>query len=220
MDPLQLHIEALVFCSSSPISVEEIQKCTNELFDYTPEKEKIEELLGNIREKFADQNHAFELLHVGGGYLFYTKPAYQSTVGIHLKQKSKKRLSASALETLSIIAYKQPVVKSEVEKIRGVGVDYAVQKLLEKGLLEIKGRAELPGKPVLYGTSAKFMEYLGINDLSDLPKPKDIAQMENAIGEAEKEVEAIQAAMSQHKADSQTPDQSDSDTPQHKSKEE
>jgi segregation and condensation protein B len=100
-----------------------------------------------------------------------------------LKQQSRRRLSNSALETLSIIAYKQPVIKSEIEKIRGVNCDYSIQKLLEKELIEIRGKSDAVGRPLIYGTSAKFMEYFGINDLKDLPTPKDFAPEENTIGE-------------------------------------
>ena len=113
-----------------------------------------------------------------------TKPAYQASIGIMLKQQSKKRLSTSALETLSIIAYKQPISKTEIENIRGVNCDYAVQKLLDKGLVEIRGKAETIGRPILYGTSPKFMEYFGINDLNELPTPKDFTQEVNTIGES------------------------------------
>ena len=114
-----------------------------------------------------------------------TKPAYQSSIGILLKQQSKKRLSATALETLSIVAYKQPVTKTEMEQIRGVNCDYTIQKLLEKELVEIKGKAETIGRPLLYGTTEKFMEYFGINSLKDLPTLKDISEEENTIGEGQ-----------------------------------
>ena len=124
-----------------------------------------------------------ELVKSGGGYQFLTKPAYQASIGILLKQQSKKRLSNSALETLSIIAYKQPVTKSEAEQIRGVSCDYSIQKLLEKELIEIKGKSEGVGRPLLYGTSQKFMDYFGINDLKELPTPKDFSTEENSIGE-------------------------------------
>ena len=100
-----------------------------------------------------------------------------------LKQQSKKRLSTSAMETLSIIAYKQPIAKTEVENIRGVNCDYAVQRLLDKGLVEIRGKAETVGRPILYGTSQKFMEYFGISDISELPTPKDFTEEVNTIGE-------------------------------------
>lgn len=154
------------------------------MFEADVPESDIEAALGRIMEKYDAEEYAFGLNHSGGGYQFLTKPAYQASIGILLKQQSKRRLSTSALETLSIIAYKQPVTKSEVESIRGVNCDYAVQKLLEKGLLEIKGKSNNIGRPLLYGTSDAFMEYFGINDLNELPTPKDFAQADdNVIGE-------------------------------------
>src|SRR5882672_11890206 len=129
--------------------------------------------LHRIEEKFSSEEYSFQLYKSGGGYQFLTKPAYQASIGIMLKQQSKKRLSTSAMETLSIIAYKQPISKTEVENIRGVNCDYAIQKLLDKGLIEIQGKAESVGRPILYGTSPAFMEYFGINELNELPTPKD-----------------------------------------------
>ena len=124
-----------------------------------------------------------ELVEIAGGYQFLTKGAYHNTVAIHLKQTTKKRLSQAALETLALIAYKQPVIKSELEEIRGVSCDYALQKLLEKELVFIAGRSDGPGRPLLYGTTDKFMDYLGINNIQDLPKPKDFKEIENTVGE-------------------------------------
>ena len=147
-----------------------------------PDKD-IEEAIDTITEKFKDDSYAFQVVKTSGGYQFLTKPAYQASIGILLKQQSKRRLSTSALETLSIIAYKQPVTKVEMEQIRGVNCDYTVHKLLEKGLVEIKGKAETIGRPILYGTSEKFMDYFGINALGELPTPKDFAMDENQIGE-------------------------------------
>lgn len=149
--------------------------------------EDIESSLANLLLKYEDSLYPFRVVKSGGGYQFLTKPAFQASIGIYLKQKSKKRLSTSALETLSIIAYKQPITKTQVEQIRGVNCDYAVHKLLEKELIEIKGKADTVGKPVLYGTTLKFMDYFGINALSDLPTPKDFGQSaENEIGLQEK----------------------------------
>lgn len=145
-----------------------------------------EDIVGAIQrliDKFTHDDFAFQLNKAAGGYQFLTKPAYQASIGIMLKQQSKKRLSTSALETLSIIAYKQPVSKTEVETIRGVNCDYAVQKLLEKGLIEIQGKGETVGRPLIYGTSPKFMEYFGISEISELPTPKDFSQEINTIGE-------------------------------------
>lgn len=153
------------------------------MFDAEVPIEDIEQALANLQQKYASDEFSFEITKIGGGFLFYTKPAYQASIGIMLKQQSRRRLSNSALETLSIIAYKQPVIKSEIEKIRGVNCDYSIQKLLEKELIEIRGKSNAVGRPLIYGTSAKFMEYFGINDLKDLPTPKDFAPEENTIGE-------------------------------------
>ncbi len=136
-----------------------------------------------INEQLAESGFAFQIYAIGGGYQFLTKPEYQDTVSTYLKHKSKKKLSASALETLAIIAYKQPVTRSVMEQIRGVGCDYAVHKLLEKELIEIKGKAETIGRPVLYGTSQKFMDYFGINHIKDLPQLKEFSTEENTIGQ-------------------------------------
>ena len=156
----------------------------SEMFEADVPEKDISEALDRIDEKYKADEYSFSLNHTGGGYQFLTKPAYQASIGILLKQRSKRRLSTSALETLSIVAYKQPVTKNDVENIRGVNCDYAVQKLLEKGLVEIKGKSDAIGRPLLYGTSDQFMEYFGINDLNELPTPKDFAQADddNKIG--------------------------------------
>lgn len=184
MDFLSNHIEALVFCSPSPIKLKEIKECLTEMFEADVPEKDIQDSLEKIQNRYAAEEFSFDLNKSAGGYQFLTKPAYQASISILLKQQSKRRLSNSAMETLSIIAYKQPVTKVEMENIRGVNCDYAVQKLLEKGLVEIKGKAESIGRPLLYGTSEQFMEYFGINELSELPTPKDFAAPdENTIGE-------------------------------------
>ena len=172
-----------MFCAPKPITEGEIQDCLKEMFDADIPAEDITSGLKTIQDKFAVDAFSMELVKSGGGYQFLTKPAYQASIGILLKQQSKKRLSNSALETLSIIAYKQPITKSEAEQIRGVNCDYAIQKLLEKELVEIKGKSEGVGRPLLYGTSPRFMDYFGINDLKELPTPKDFSTEENSIGE-------------------------------------
>ncbi|EMR01290.1 Segregation and condensation protein B [Cesiribacter andamanensis AMV16] len=145
--------------------------------------EDIQGALAQLQERYASPDYAFELVALAGGFQFLSKPAYAAGVSILLKQQSKKRLSTSALETLSIIAYKQPITKSEVEQIRGVNCDYTIQKLLEKELVEIKGKADSIGRPLLYGTSPKFEEHFGLNSLRDLPTPKDFSADDNKIGE-------------------------------------
>lgn len=183
MDFLQNHIEALIFCSPSPIKLADIKSCLSEMFNADVPDDDILGAIERLEEKYAAEEYAFQLFKAAGGYQFLTKPAYQASISILLKQQSKKRLSTSAMETLSIIAYKQPISKTEIENIRGVNCDYAVQKLLDKGLIEITGKAETIGRPMLYGTTAKFMEYFGISELTELPTPKDFSAEVNTIGE-------------------------------------
>ncbi len=183
MDFLKNHIEALIFCSPSPIKLVEIKACLSEMFNADVPEEDILEAVQRLEEKFLSEDFSFQLFKAAGGYHFLTKPAYQASISILLKQQSKKRLSTSAMETLSIIAYKQPISKTEIENIRGVNCDYAAQKLLDKGLIEITGKAETIGRPLLYGTTAKFMEYFGITELVELPTPKDFSTEINTIGE-------------------------------------
>lgn len=186
MDYLANHIEALIFCSPNPVTDEELQSCLKEMFEAEVPLKDIAGGISRIEEKYQDENYSFGLVRSGGGYQFLTKPAYQASISILLKQQSRKRLSNSAMETLAIIAYKQPVTKSDVEQIRGVNCDYAVSKLLEKELIEIKGKSDTIGRPLLYGTNQKFMDYFGINGLKDLPTPKDFVQdEENTIGNEE-----------------------------------
>lgn len=182
MDYLVNHIEALIFCSPKPITEAEIQNCLKEMFDAEVPAEDISKGLSELNQRYDSEKYSFALTKSGGGHQFLTKPAYQASIGILLKQQSKRRLSNSALETLAIIAYKQPIIKGELEQIRGVNCDYAVRKLLEKELVEIKGKSEGVGRPILYGTSQKFMDYFGINDLKELPILTDFSQEENTIG--------------------------------------
>lgn len=180
---LQQHIEALIFASPQPIPLAEIRAVLIETFQNEVSEDEIREVIELSRQDFLGARFAFELVEIAGGYQFLTKGAYHPAIAVHLKQTNKKRLSQAALETLAIIAYKQPMTKNDMEAIRGVSCDYAVQKLLEKELVAIVGRADSPGKPLLYGTSGKFMDYLGIRTLGDLPKPKDFKELENTVGE-------------------------------------
>ncbi|MTI32387.1 SMC-Scp complex subunit ScpB [Xanthovirga aplysinae] len=183
MDFLQNHIEALIFCSTTPVKIEEIRNCLAEMFQTDIPEKDIKEALDALLKKYEAEEFPFQIFYLGGGYQFLTKPAYQASIRILLKQKSKRRLTTSQLETLAIVAYKQPVTKATIEQIRGVSCDYTIQKLLEKELISITGKAETIGRPLLYGTSAKFMEYFGINSLKDLPTPKDFVSEGSQIGE-------------------------------------
>jgi segregation and condensation protein B len=183
MNFLQNHIESLIFCSNEPIKAEEIRQCLNEMFEADVPEEDVTSAIEALLTKYESEDSPFQIYQIAGGFQFLTKPAYQSSISILLKQKSKKRLSTSALETIAIIAYKQPISKAQIEQIRGVNCDYAIQKLLEKELIEIKGKSEGVGRPILYGTSQKFLDYFGINDVKDMPTPKDFAHEENEIGD-------------------------------------
>jgi segregation and condensation protein B len=141
--------------------------------------EQVEASVEGIKEKYDAEFYAFELKQIGGGWQFLTKKEYHKTVAQLNGDKFLKRLSVAALETLAIIAYKQPITKSEMEAIRGVNCDYAVQKLLEKDLVVITGRNEdAVGKPLVYATSKSFMDYFGINSTADLPKINEVLMEE------------------------------------------
>lgn len=172
------HIEALVFASDKPLTALDIVELINTAFGFMEERislDQVEAALSGIQEKYNAEFYPFTVKVSGGGYQFLTKKEFHQTVSQLNGDKFLKRLSNAALETLAIIAYKQPITKGEVEAIRGVNSDYSVQKLLEKELIIITGRNEdLPGKPLVYATSKSFMDYFGINSTDDLPKIKEV----------------------------------------------
>ena len=178
------HIEALIFASDKALSAAEITELINTALGFIEDRadtEQVEAAINGIKEKYDSEFYAFELKQSGGGWQFLTKPEYHKTVALINGDKFLKRLSTASLETLSIIAYKQPITKSEIESIRGVNCDYAVQKLLEKDLVIISGRNEdAVGKPLIYATSKSFMDYFGINSAAELPKISEVFQEEIA----------------------------------------
>lgn len=183
MEKLSQYIESLIFVSDRPIGFGLIKESLQNHFETKIDTDSIESAIDELIEKFQDERFAIEIVEINNGFKFMTKGAYHGVVGAYIKIQSSKRLSTAALETLAIIAYKQPVIKSEMEKIRGVSCDYSVQKLLEKELIAITGRSEGPGRPLLYSTSEKFMEYFGLKDISDMPKIKDFKLPESQVGE-------------------------------------
>lgn len=172
------HIEALIFASEKPLTTLELTDLVNNALGFIEDRtslEQVETAIEGIREKYQAEFYSFEVRQSGGGWQFLTKPAYHKTIAQLNGDKFLKRLSAAAMETLAIIAYKQPVTKSEVEAIRGVNCDYVMQKLLEKELIIISGRNEqFPGKPLVYSTSRTFMDYFGINASADLPRIREV----------------------------------------------
>lgn len=180
--PLQRYVEALIFAAPEPISRSEIKKAlTENIFDQI-QTEDVDTAVEELQHKYQSEDYAFHLVEIGEKYQFLTKGAYHKLIEDYLRLSRGKRLSKAALETLSIIAYKQPIVKSEIEQIRGVNCDYTIQKLLEKELVEIQGRSDGPGRPLLYGTSEKFMNYFGLKSIKDLPQLKDFEKQEEEIG--------------------------------------
>jgi segregation and condensation protein B len=172
------HIEVLIFASEKPLTSLEIVELINNAFGFMEERitlDQVESCMEGIREKYQSEFYPFEVRESGGGWQFLTKKEFHRTVAQLNGDKFLKRLSNAAIETLAIIAYKQPITKGEIEAIRGVNSDYSIQKLLEKELIIITGRnEELPGKPLVYSTSKTFMDYFGINSADDLPKIKEV----------------------------------------------
>lgn len=183
MENLVQHVEALIFSAEQSISPEEIKNVIEAALELNLNTEDVQDAIAQIKDKYASDALALELVELSGGYVFLTKKAFHQTVNQLQIHRSKKKLSQAALETLAIIAYRQPITKLEIEQIRGVNCDYTIQKLLEKELIDISGKADTVGKPLLYQTSGLFMDYFGLKDLSDLPQLKDIMSTENEIGE-------------------------------------
>lgn len=196
MEQIQKHIEALIFASEQSITLADIQTLVNNslTLELTPEEylTHIEE----IKVKYSSEDYVFELVEISNGYQFLSKKDYHELLNQLIIHKEKKKLSTAAMETLAIIAYKQPITKSEIELIRGVNCDYSVQKLLEKDLIAISGRSTGPGKPILYETSQSFMDHFGLKTQKDLPQLKDIQSLENSINPEDSNVGEIESISS------------------------
>ncbi len=167
-------IESLLFASKGPLNVEEIKKVIPDA-----EKEEIKAVLNELKNEFEKRNGGFVLHEVAGGFQFRTKPEHKEYIH-RLFQPSPARLSKAALETLAIIAYRQPVMRSEIEHIRGVNAGNTIRLLLERKLVRILGRREIPGRPIVYATTQKFLEIFDLKSLKDLPTPKDIDDLQTA----------------------------------------
>lgn len=186
-------VEALIFGSDEPLTLKQIvtiiSSAENSSLRLRITEDEVLEIIRGLNAQYVQNDRAFRIIHVAGGYQFATMPEYADWLGKMVKEKAKRKLSQSALETLAVIAYKQPVTKPELEAIRGVGADYVIGSLLERSLITIVGRAATPGRPLLYGTTQEFLKHFGINDLADLPKPREIEEIMKEPGfELEKEL--------------------------------
>jgi segregation and condensation protein B len=172
------HIESLIFASDKPLTGMEMTELLNNAFGFMDDKLTLEQVqtgIDGIVAKYNAEFYPFEVRESGGGWQFLSKKAFHKTIAQLNGDKFLKRLSVAALETLAIVAYKQPITKGEIESIRGVNSDYSIQKLLEKELIIIIGRSEdMPGKPLIYATSKTFMDYFGINQTTDLPRLREV----------------------------------------------
>ena len=164
-------IEALLFASPEPLT----QKKINIIFDEN--SPKLDECIKLLSKKFENENHSIDILNIAGGYQLRTKPEYDLYVRRLLNKTGQLKLSQAALETLSIIAYKQPISRTDIEAIRGVDCAGVLKTLLKKALIKIKGREDGPGRPLMYSTTDDFLQSFGLSRIADLPKLKEISEI-------------------------------------------
>lgn len=179
-EALKKIVEVLIFSTDKPISLKELKDVINEgktETGLTADIRSIEKAAEELVEKYSSDDYAFSIVRVAGAYRFATRREYAPWLAKLSKEKLKRKLSPPALETLAIISYRQPITKNEIEAIRGVNVDYIIGALLEKDMITIMGRAEVPGRPMLYKTTDTFLEYLGLNSIEDLPPLKAIEEI-------------------------------------------
>lgn len=169
---IQSCIEALLFISDKPISLEKLRESLGPDFDLSLFQEAIQELM----VRYQNPHHGIELAEVAGGYQLRTKPN-RAALAQKLVKVQVQKLSSGSMETLAIISYKQPVMKEEVDKIRGVDSSYFIRGLMDRKLIKISGRSELPGRPLLYSTTTEFLEVFGLKDLNSLPSLREIESM-------------------------------------------
>jgi segregation and condensation protein B len=167
-------IEAMLFVSGEPVTLAVLKNITE-----IPEAE-LTQLLGELAEEYRERNGGLLIIEIAGGYQVVTHPSYASWIKKFKSTSTSNKLSMAALESLAIIAYNQPIIKAELEHIRGVNSDGVMKTLLDRRLIKIMGRKEVPGKPLLYGTTREFLQYFGLKDLTDLPTIKELSREEAA----------------------------------------
>ena len=189
MDNLEIKpiLESLIFVSDAPVKLETLVEILPE-----SDKEAILEGIHQLKREYGEESKGLELVEVAGGYQFRTKPKWAEWIQ-RLKKAKAVKLSRSALETLAIVAYRQPVIRPEIEEIRGVDSGWVLRTLLEKGLVKIVGRKDIPGRPIVYGTTKTFLELFNLNALSDLPSLRDILPPSEPEGSPKEETPRIEA---------------------------
>lgn len=169
MNPLSQLIEAALFAAARPVTAEEL-----EVLDPDASLDDVRAAIQELREHYDFGNHGIELVELAGGYQILTRPAFAAAIERAALNQRQPRLTAAMMETLSVIAYRQPVGRAEIEEIRGVQAAGVLRSLQERGLIEVVGRSEALGRPLLYGTTPLFLELLGLPDLQNLPKAEEL----------------------------------------------
>lgn len=171
-------IEALIFASSEPLGWEKLSKIVQENEEELQLDQKtVVRIIEQLNRRFEENDLSFRIEETGGGYTFVTQPRFHPWLSIFQHENAYRKLSQPAIETLAIVAYRQPITKPEVDSIRGVDSGYILRQLLEKMLVKVSGRADSPGKPLLYKTTTHFLKHFGINNVSELPKPREIDEI-------------------------------------------
>ena len=168
-DEVKRIVEALLFAVQEPISVRKICEVVEDV-----EAKEIREVIQQLREEYDTHDRVFQIEEIANGFQLLSRPEYQEWISKIRKKSGESKLSQQALETLSIIAYKQPIIRAEIEAIRGVQSGQMIRTLIEKGLVKITGRDEVLGRPLLYGTTTKFLDHFGLKSIKDLPKVEDL----------------------------------------------
>jgi segregation and condensation protein B len=167
-------IEAILFASDEPLSADRLVN----IAEFNGGVKQVKKCIETLNEQYQQSGRAFRIEEIAGGFQMMTLPEYNNWLKNLLRQRADNKLSPAALETLAIIAYKQPIIRADIESIRGVACGEMVRSLMYKGLVKIVGKAEVLGRPLLYGTTKKFLEVFGLNDLKDLPKAEELKQPE------------------------------------------
>ena len=168
-DEVKRIVEALLFAVQEPISVRKICEVVEGV-----ETKEIREVIQQLREEYDTHDRVFQIEEIANGFQLLSRPEYHEWISKIRKKSGESKLSQQALETLSIIAYKQPIIRAEIEAIRGVQSGQMIRTLIEKGLVKITGRDEVLGRPLLYGTTTKFLDHFGLKSIKDLPKVEDL----------------------------------------------
>lgn len=171
-------IEALIFSSPEPISWEKLSSVVQESEEeLVLDRNVILKIVDQLNQRFEENDLSFRIEETGGGFTFTTQPRFHPWLSIFQHENAYRKLSQSAIESLAIVAYRQPITKPEIDQIRGVDSGYILRQLLEKMLVKVAGRADSPGKPLLYKTTSYFLKHFGINSVNELPKPREIDEI-------------------------------------------